>query len=426
MQRSTGSGIVCVAALGVLAAAWGQDYGPIGQPFNIGLPMGYYVVDGFGLLYYNGDPDSKIPFASIFLGDDVVEDIELYRDPNTNAIGLWTLDCYGHILTPPVIGGTNPAPATFERWGTRLPAVYPYDIARDMEATPTYRGLIVLYGDGHLSTAGDADALKPMLLRMPYFGADVAVDLEVIPDPNQPGKVAGLIVMDQFGGMHTAGVATGALEDIGRGVYIANLLRGEREPYDAAMLDLELYMTGEPTARTAGTDQPNYVRGFWQMDAFGGVHTTGEVQRYDLWDIQARVYFGYNIAGALEPTLRRNGSGAFENDVYFLLDRLGGIHPLSELAGRFGVNVLSDNHYLGFDGVRDLELLRSVHLIPTPVPTATVSRTPTITPTRTLTRTPTSTPSFTLVPTRTVTPTRTETRFQTVELGSVVELLLAD
>lgn len=391
-----------------------QDYGKTDKPFDVGVPVGYYVVDGMGNVYYNGDPTLGRRFVGVFFGDDLVEDIEVYLDLETEEIGLWMLDEYGQIYAPQALEGTNPAPVNFRQWGTPFAPDFGIPIARDLEATPSYHGLFILAGDGRVATVGDADQTKALAEGMPYFGLDLAVDLEVVPDPDHPGRAAGLLMMDQYGGIHTTGVATAVVEHYdqvippGRSVYLPFALDGQPEPYDAMMLDLELYMTGEPIEYTVhGSPVTSYVRGYWQLDAYGGVHTIGEAGRYDFRNPAAGAYFPFNIAGALEPILRRSGDGAFEYDAYFLLDRYGGIHPFGELSNRFGITELEQNHYLAFDMVRDVELARSLRLVPTPQPTATFTLTPTMTwtprPTATSTLSPSVTPTYTRTPTRTPT-----------------------
>lgn len=401
-----------------------QDYGPPGAPFDVGVSVGYYVLDGMGGLYYNGDPASDPKVRGLFFGDDVAEDIELYYNAASSEIGLWMLDCFGRVSAPALEDGRrNPAPINFSPWGTSRPPVFAHDIARDMEATPTYQGLFVLYGDGRVATVGDADRWRAMTTTLPFFGVDVAVDIEVIPDSAIAGGVAGLIVMDQFGGLHTAGVATPLarfLDERGtRGVYIPAVFPSEVEPYDAAVIDLELYMTGEPYTWNVGGEQfESYVRGFWQLDAFGGVHTFGDTRRIDQTNPFRVLYFPFNVIGCFEPLLRNTVRGEFENDTYLMMDRFGGIYPFPLLSERFGVTELAQNHVLGFDLIRDIELVRSTAKVPTPMPSPT--RAATLTPTPTIfwaTNTPTVPP--TLTPSSTPTHTRVETGFAPRSLKSL-------
>lgn len=91
------------------------------------------------------------------------------------------------------------------------------DIARDVEITPSGNGYYLLDGLGTVHTVGDAHFAFPNP-RSTWFGFDIAVDLTIVPskgaDLNGDGVaevvstgVLGYYVTDGFGNVHSAGFA---------------------------------------------------------------------------------------------------------------------------------------------------------------------------------------------------------------------------
>lgn len=66
----------------------------------------------------------------------------------------------------------------------------------------------VLDGFGGVHTGGSAPALSP---ATPYFGFDVAVDLEYVPSELSFQDRSGVLVLDRFGGVHRGGGLAGVL-----------------------------------------------------------------------------------------------------------------------------------------------------------------------------------------------------------------------
>ena len=132
-------------------------------------------------------------------------------------------------------------------------------------------GFYVLDGLGGVHEGGGAPVLSP---ATPYFGFDVAADLEL--------ASTGYYVLDGYGGVHAGGGAP---------------VMSPATPFwgwDVAR-DLELASTG-----------------YYVLDSQGGVHHAGGAPVMS----PATPYFGFDVAGDLE--LASTG--------YYVLDRLGGVH----------------------------------------------------------------------------------------------------
>ena len=80
-----------------------------------------------------------------------------------------------------------------------------WDIARDMELTPSGRGCYLLNGYGSVYTLGDARAKFPNP-STPYFGFDIARALALVPT-SKGDLAAGYLVLDSFGEVYKAGYA---------------------------------------------------------------------------------------------------------------------------------------------------------------------------------------------------------------------------
>ncbi len=211
----------------------------------------------------------------------------------------YVLDGYGglHAAGPGVVPITPPPP------------YFGFDIARDVELVGD--GAYVLDGYGGVHAAGGAPAIVP---APPYFGIDAAVDLEL-------ASAGGAYVMDSHYGVHEAGGAPPT--------YVPeHYINGSQAPCWGPACnpgrDLEL----------AGT-------GFHQLVGFGGVPTWGGVPGRIL---PPPPYFGFNIARDLELV---PGGGAY------VLEGFGGVHPAGGAPPLTPATI-----YWGWDAAMDMELDR--------------------------------------------------------------------
>ena len=157
-------------------------------------------------------------------------------------------------------------------------------------------GYYVLDRFGGVHPGGGAPVFSP---ATPYFGFDVAQDLEV--------ASSSCYVLDRYGGVHPGGEAP---------------VFSPSTPYwgwDVAQ-DLELADTG-----------------YYVLDRYGGVHPGGGAPVFS----PSTPYWGWDVAQDLELA----GTG------YYVLDRLGGVH-----AGGGAPALSPSTPYWGFDAGQDLEL----------------------------------------------------------------------
>ncbi len=160
-------------------------------------------------------------------------------------------------------------------------------------STPMY----VLDGLGGTHAGGGATLSGP---QSPYYGFDIAVDLEVVP--------TGYYVLDGFGGIGSGGGAAS--------------ISGPATPYFAFDIAVDMEMA---------------ATGYYVLDGFGGVHAGGGAPPFS----GPTPYFGFDIAADLELS----GSG------YYVLDGFGGVH-----AGGGAPPMPGPMPYLGFDAAADMEL----------------------------------------------------------------------
>ena len=208
-----------------------------------------------------GGTDSLVSVTSI-----IESAANMTMDIRVGFLGYYVLDGYGGVHAGG--GASNFVSA---------PPYFGWDIARDLELNPASGGGYILDGYGGLHAAGGAAAISP---PTPYFGWDIARTVEL----NAAG--AGYYVLDGFGGIHHGGSAPAM---------------SPATPYfgwDIAK-DLEL--------NAAGT-------GGYVLDGYGGVHAGGGAGVL----APASPYFGWNIARDLELTPAQTG--------YYVLEGYGGIH----------------------------------------------------------------------------------------------------
>jgi hypothetical protein len=171
-----------------------------------------------------------------------------------------------------------------------------------LEQSRATKGYYVLDGYGGVHAGGSVAALSP---ATPYFGWDIAKDLELTP------AGTGYYVLDGYGGIHAGGTAS-AMSPV--------------TPYFGWNIakDLELILTGD---------------GYYVLDGYGGVHAGGKAPALS----PATPYFGWNFARDLELTIADDG--------YYVLDGYGGVHK-----GGAAPVLTSATPYFGFDIAKDMEL----------------------------------------------------------------------
>lgn len=244
--------------------------------------------------------------------------------------GLYVLDGYGNVHT------VDSAPVV------TVGIDFGFDTARDIALTGNETGFVtgayLLTGPGDVFGFGDAPLYEGA--RRPYFGWDIAKDLEPAVDWSvvKNGQ-AGFYILDGFGGIFAVGDTTRPYFKIYRTAQSLDV--GEDRylywGWDVAE-DLEVTVT-----YSAGPQKPR-VNGYYVLDAFGGVHWNIEDDSGNIlkapWEGEAQPYFGWDIARGLEVTASAQG--------YFLLDGYGGLHPIGDasipapLFTAFGFDIAKD------------------------------------------------------------------------------------
>jgi hypothetical protein len=247
---------------------------------------GYYVLDGYGGVHRGGSAPALSPQTPYF-GWDIARDIEL----TPSGTGFYVLDGYGGVHKT----GSAPAlsPAT---------PFFGFDIAKDLELTSNGLGYYVLDGYGGVHSGGAASSLSP---TTPYFGWNIARDLELTPDST------GYYVLDGYGGIHKGGSAPSI---------------SPTTPYFGWNIVRDLELTSN---------------GYYVLDGYGGVHKAGSAPSLS----PATPYFGFDIAKDLELT--SNGLG------YYVLDGYGGVHN-----GGNAPSLTPASTYFGWNIARALAILR--------------------------------------------------------------------
>jgi hypothetical protein len=260
--------------------------------------------------------------------------------------GIYVLDGYGNVHTvdnaPLITTGVN--------WG--------WDVARDIALTGNETGVVTglyeLSGYGDVYAFGDAPTYPG--IEVPYFGWDIARDVEVAVDYTQKmNGSTGYYVLDGFGGVFPVGDLTKPYFKVYRTAQSLDV--GEdRYAYwgwDVAV-DLEVAVYYDTTVENI------HVNGYYILDKFGGVHWNIEDENGDVkvapWSgKQAQPYFGWDIARAFEMTPTAQG--------YYLMDGYGGVHVVGDASIDFVVqpkgNPTPYFAFFGWDIAKDIELVVS-------------------------------------------------------------------
>ena len=200
--------------------------------------VGYYVVDGWGgvhpinntvdLPYRRGssDPGFKVfhDFPSAypspynypyFYQFDIVRDMEvsyiftivtMEGEPTVvgKSNGYYLLDGYGGVHNAREDLNGNPLMAAWENVQGR--PYFGWDIARDMELTPRGDGYYILDGFGGIAAVNANLYFGEGVPNIPpYIGYDIAKDMEMVQGVN--GSVIGYYVLDGLGIIHVLGNA---------------------------------------------------------------------------------------------------------------------------------------------------------------------------------------------------------------------------
>ncbi len=216
------------------------------------------------------------------------------------------------------------------------PPYFGFDVARDLELTSD--GGYVLDGFGGVHRAGSGPDLSP---GPPYFGFDIIQDLELTPAGNG-------YVLDGFGGVHAVG---GAPVISPAAPYFGFDVARDMELGNGGYYVLDgfggLHAAGGAPAIAPGPpyfgfdvsqDLELAPGGGYALDGFGGVHVLGSAPVLS----PAAPYFGFDVARdfELEP-----GGG------YYVLDGFGGFHPAAGAP-----QISPEPPYFGFDAARDFEI----------------------------------------------------------------------
>ncbi len=145
----------------------------------IAMCNGYYILDGLGAVH-----SCRLPLNFDVNDDGVVDDADVENPEFGRPVN-------NKPLVIPWVGSDQP--------------YFGWDIAREIELTPTRNGFYLLDGFGAIHAVGDAHTAFPNPYT-PYFGFDVARGLVVVPSVNRDTAV-GYLVVDGFGIVHKAGLA---------------------------------------------------------------------------------------------------------------------------------------------------------------------------------------------------------------------------
>ncbi|HOE12853.1 MAG TPA: hypothetical protein PLQ35_03065 [bacterium] len=202
-----------------------------------------------------------------------------------------------------------------------------------------------LNGNGVIDTVFDAEGLFDASLVESGFGADLARDLEVVYNGNQP---VGYMIMDGWGVIHHYGTTTTPPLQNPHVLVNADLFRA----FDIV------------------TDAQGQVRDLVMLNGLGQVYATaggflgappldteipGTAGDLALVMNPAPVYFGFDIARDIVVNpLDSNGDGVVGDgsDGFYVLDGYGGIHAIG------AATPIENPPFLGFDIARDLEIGR--------------------------------------------------------------------
>ncbi|MFH1738678.1 MAG: hypothetical protein ABIH23_06695 [bacterium] len=147
---------------------------------KVGVLNGYYILDGLGAVH-----SCRLPLQFDVNDDGKVDDIDLESEDFGKP--------------------ANYLPLALPWFGSQNMPWFGWDIARDMELTPSGRGCYLLNGYGSVYLLGDARGKFPNA-STPYFGFDIARALALVPT-KQGDLAAGYLVVDAFGQVYEAGYA---------------------------------------------------------------------------------------------------------------------------------------------------------------------------------------------------------------------------
>ncbi len=162
-----------------------------GSARTVGMMNGYYILDGLGAVHSN-----RLPLNFDLNGDGIVTQLEVEDEDFGKPI--------------------NNRPLVAPWQGEDVP-YFGFDIARDLELTPSGNGFYLLDGFGAVHMVGDAHRSFPNSVTT-WFGYDIARDLTLVPNlgedtdgdgnPNLVSTgIMGYYVLDGNGNVHCAGAA---------------------------------------------------------------------------------------------------------------------------------------------------------------------------------------------------------------------------
>ena len=147
----------------------------------VGMCNGYYILDGFGAVH-----SCRLPLDFDVNDDGLIDDEDL--------------------LSPDFGRPANYRPLVVPWYKGDLP-YFGWDIARDIELTPSGNGFYLLDGWGAVHRIGDAHlAFLENPNPTPFFGFDIARALAVVPNISGNGAL-GYLVLDGFGQVYETGLA---------------------------------------------------------------------------------------------------------------------------------------------------------------------------------------------------------------------------
>ncbi len=176
---------------------------------NIAMTNGYYIMDGYGAVH-----SARLPLDFDVNNDGLILYTDMYEDFTEGKLN----PDFGEPINNVVLSIP---------WANQKGDL-PYfgsDVAVDLEITPSGRGFFLLDAYGSVFAIGDAHFnFPPIQLEdgtviksdstPTFFGVRIARDLAIVPNLPNPDlnlpinkTSAGLLVIDMFGGVHEAGVA---------------------------------------------------------------------------------------------------------------------------------------------------------------------------------------------------------------------------
>jgi hypothetical protein len=295
--------------------------------------------------------------------------------------GAYVLDNGEQLLSNPDSSGHVTATGQSDPFFSDI--FFGFDVARDIELVQNESGFVTGYymldGWGGQHEVGDVTAYN--LEQKPYFGWDIAKDMEVVNvfkliTDSVTGDVVGSQVMEQvgyyildgFGGIFPVNNTVdlpfrrGSSDPLFK-VY-NDFPSSNPEPYNYPYFgwdiarDMEVSYIFQAVTDAEGTMIVGKSNGYYIMDGFGAIHNARTDMDgnpiYAPWHDVSRPYFDWDIARDFELTPRGDG--------YYLLDGLGAVFTVNASL-TFGENAQHPNipPYFGFDIAKDLELVQGVN-----------------------------------------------------------------